>query len=523
MNQTPYTPPYQPPVYTPPAPKPRRTFTKSECVFAWLSLLFGYLFCRVFPVMSHPLGGFLFVVAVFLATAVIMICKGAKPGVMPILTALSAIAISATLIISANAFLHFFAYLYAMAAYAYFVYAGSGNALESGFSNLILMDYFKALFVLPFYSFGELFRGMFTGKAQSSGKWIAKILIGVAIALLPTMLVLVLLSYDQGFSELVADLIDFIFGDIFSHLLSFAFGIPVGMYIFGLFVSSSDRKCATAITAPQCHTAAAKIKVVPALTAVAAVVPILTLYVLFFISQWKYYLSAFTGVLPKGFSYAEYAREGFFQLCAVSVINLLIIVTVALFMRWKTERPPIIMKILASIFSLFTLVLISTAVAKMVLYIDCYGLTQKRVYATWLMVVLALIFILIALRQFIPKLNAVAASLAVCVVLFGVLSLSNVDGLIARYNVDRYLDESLESVDVQALCDLGDAAIPEMVRLAETLQDRGDPDPDLYLELKEVLEFEKLELYEYDSDNGLFSRTLPSMKAEKALEEMELK
>lgn len=39
-------------------PKPKRTFSAIESLFAWLCLLGGYSFCRVFPVILHPLGGF---------------------------------------------------------------------------------------------------------------------------------------------------------------------------------------------------------------------------------------------------------------------------------------------------------------------------------------------------------------------------------------------------------------------------------------------------------------------------------
>ena len=39
--------------------KPTREFSTVESIFAWISLMAGYLFCRVFPVSNHSLGGFL--------------------------------------------------------------------------------------------------------------------------------------------------------------------------------------------------------------------------------------------------------------------------------------------------------------------------------------------------------------------------------------------------------------------------------------------------------------------------------
>lgn len=506
---------YQPP-YTP--PKPPREFDGLECIFAWLCLLAGYLFCRIFPVSSTPLGGFIFIIALFMVTSVIFKIKGFKFKTMPVIASASAITVSLALILSANPFLSFFAYFYALATYCYFIYAITGNSLKGGFSDLIAMDYFKALFMLPFCSFDELFRAMFSGKAGKGGKVFLKIFIGILIAIVPTVIVLILLSYDSGFSKLLSSIFDFNLKNVFSHIGSLILGIPVAMYLFGLFISSIDGKCSGTVTTESCEKTSQKIKIAPALTVIAATLPLLFLYVVFFISQWDYYISGFTGKLPEDFSYAGYAREGFFQLCAVSVVNLIVIMAVVIFMRRKKSKTTLLLKILTTVFSLFTLVLISTAVAKMIMYIECYGLTPKRVYATWFMVLLAVIFILTSIHQFVPKFKAIATSVCVCVVLFAALSLSGTDSLIATYNVDRYLDGTLETVDLNAMRELGDAAIPELVRLAENIEDKGIDSTDegiLYYDLTDVLKAEAEKLKNKESD--VFTFNVPSAKAKKAL------
>lgn len=510
--------------------KPHRTFTAVDSAFAWLSFAAGYVFCRVFPVSSNSFGGFLFVLALFLVTAVSLKLKGMKFSVVPLMAAASAVAVSAALILSENSFLCFFAYSYALAAYCYFLYAIAGNSIEKGFSDLIAVDFFKAMFVVPFYSFHLLFKGMFSGKAKGCGKIILKLLTGIFAAIIPTAVVLVLLSYDKDFYSLLTKIFDFNLWDIFSNIISLIFAIPVGMYIFGLFVSSAEHKGSNVMTAQSCRESYKKIKIAPVVTVLSAVVPLLCIYVIFFISQWKYYISGFTGILPDQFSYAEYARQGFFQLCAVSVINFLVILSVVLFMRRSNRSSTVILKILSVIYSLFTLVLISTALAKMIMYINCYGLTPKRVYATWLMLVLAITFIIIIVKQFVPKLNALAASLAVGIVMFAVLSLSNTDGLIARYNVERYIEGSLETVDMDAMDELGIAAIPELVHLAEFLDEKNGTDiadapgiqseDDLYGRLACALrnEAEYMETHEKE----FFDFSVPYVRAENALRKIGL-
>jgi len=175
--------------------KETRSFTRLERIFAWLSFIFGYLFCRAFPVKESRFGGFLFVLVLFTVTAIVLRLKGCKFTVMPIVLAVSAIAVSVSLIISVNGFICFFAYAYALVVYCYFVYAVAGKALQSGFSDFILADFFKALFLTPFFAFGQLFKGMFSGKAATGGKVISKALLGIALAIIPTAIVLVLLCY----------------------------------------------------------------------------------------------------------------------------------------------------------------------------------------------------------------------------------------------------------------------------------------------------------------------------------------
>ena len=199
-----------------------------------------------------------------------------------------------------------------------------------------------------------------------------------------------------------------------------------------------------------------------------------------------------------------------------------IITVVALLMKRNNGKPSLVLKILSVIFAVFTLALISTAVAKMVMYIDCYGLTQKRVYSTWLMIVLALIFIFIAIKQFVPKIKVVALSLSILVVMFGELSLSNVDRIIAKYNVDRYIEGSIEEFDVDATVELGDAAIPELVRLQQDLKPKVQQNEATYEQKATYYmisdKLSSIKRIRENEDKDIFSYTLPYIEAQNALE-----
>ena len=65
-------------------------------------------------------------------------------------------------------------------------------------------------------------------------------------------------------------------------------------------------------------------KLPPAMT--VTVLALLTgVYLLFFGAQAATLFSAFAGVRPEGLTYAEYARQGFFELCGVAMINLAVL------------------------------------------------------------------------------------------------------------------------------------------------------------------------------------------------------
>ncbi len=501
-----------------------REFSKKEILFAFVCYILAYLLGQAVPIVDNPLGAFIVVLLTYVSTFVFMIVIGKKPKLMPVLVAVSAVFTSFSLVLTSNGFLHYFAFRYAIYAYCYFLYGMSSDSIFR-FKDSIVIDFIKAIFVLPFVSFTSWFMALFFGR-NKSGKFMLKILIGIVVTIVPTALILLLLSYDSSFTDLLKNIFDFDSFDIFNHIVSLIFAVPVSAYVFSLYVSSNDSKCSNILTANGVKAKMPVIQIAPVVTVLTAVLPILAVYVVFFISQWQYYISGFTGELPKDFSYAGYAREGFFQLCIVSVINLVILVFISLLMRRKEGKRPYILNVVSIVFSVFTLVLISTAMAKMYMYIDCYGLTPLRVYASWFMAVLTLVFVLIIVKQFYKKLRLVVISLTALVLMFSVLSLSNVDSFIAKYNVDRYLSGSLETVDVNALYyNLGDSAIPQLVRLADILDEENGTDiakvkapvyDDMYYDLATALQ-EKAELMKED-ESSIFAFTFAKYRAEKAME-----
>ena len=505
-------------------------FSGFESVFAWLCLLLGYLFCRAFPLPDNPLGMFIVILAALCVTAVLVLKKGGRFNASATTSALLCVVFGAAMFISADAFAQFYAVLGSVLGYSYFVYTATGNKIEKGFSDLLPADFVKALFIMPFRRFGKLWVAMFSGKKGSKIIW--KILLGAAVAVVPTFAVVTLLSYDEGFTKLLDNAFSFLKDfSLFSHLFSLSVGGIIAMYVFGTYYSCTERDLDSMITAEDVERLE-KIRFLPALTTAVALIPLIVVYVFFFVSQWQYYVSGFSGALPEGLSYAAYARNGFFELCAVSAINFFILFAVSLVMKRQSKGEGILLKAANVVISLMTLVLIATAMSKMALYIQSYGLTERRVVSSWFMVLLAIIFVIIIAKQFIKKIKVLPASGIAVALMLALLTLSNYNGIIADYNVDRYIDGDLDSVDLDELYDLGTPALPALLRYVEYYEQKNDVDIKKYItddsadrsEIKDdgVAYFSSLYVRifksELESKKSFTAFSVPDLKAKKALE-----
>ncbi|MER6997434.1 DUF4173 domain-containing protein [Streptomyces sp. NPDC000410] len=169
-----------------------------------------------------------------------------------------------------------------------------------------------------------------------------------------------------------------------------------------------------------------------------------------------------------GLSYAEYARQGFWQLLWVTLLTLLVI---GLALRWAPRdgvRDRGLVRTVLGTLCVLTLVVVASALRRMDLYVDAYGLTRLRVSVAtmelWLGLVIALIIAAgVFGSRWLPR--AIAGSAAAAVLAFG---LASPDALIAERNVQRY--ERTGKIDVRYLGNLSADAVPALDRLPEPLR-----------------------------------------------------
>ena len=265
-----------------------------------------------------------------------------------------------------------------------------------------------------------------------------------------------LISSDAAFEGLVGSL-DWSVGR--NGLIALGFGGLSALLLFTLLFTS-DR-------GPRPMAASTRKGTEPA--AVATFLGIIgAVYVLYLVAQFAYFTDAFRGLLPMGFTVAEYARRGFFEMCGIVAINLcLIVLALGLCRKNEAGKVPGAVKLLALFLCFFSLVLVATALSKMVLYMGSFGLTRLRLTTSVFMVFLGLVVLAVGLRLFVKRLPVVQLAVALGAVILIGLSVANVDGIVARYNVDAWKSGKLDSLDVQMICRLGDGAVPVLTELAD--------------------------------------------------------
>lgn len=198
------------------------------------------------------------------------------------------------------------------------------------------------------------------------------------------------------------------------------------------------------------------------------------IYLIYLFSQLAYFTNAFKGFLPADFSYAEYARRGFFELCLIALINLALIFLTLILTRRNNDRLPAFVTAACVFIALFTLLLVCVDIAKMCMYIGEYGMTAPRLMSSAFMVFIAIVFFAVMLRMFRPRVKVLHTAVVTAGVIVLALGFVNVNRVAARYNYEAYMDGRLKEIDVNALgYDFDDEGIPYLELLAKNAEEES--------------------------------------------------
>ena len=145
--------------------------------------------------------------------------------------------------------------------------------------------------------------------------------------------------------------------------------------------------------------------------------------------------------LPEGMTYAEYAREGFFQLLLVSGINVVLIITAQ--RRFVSSKA---LRALLVFLTACTYLMEASSAMRMMLYVNAYGLTYLRLLVLWFLSLLALILGAAVYTVFHEDFRLFRFTLIASMALWLVFAFARPDAIAARYNLAKHgLDDTTEA------------------------------------------------------------------------------
>ena len=298
--------------------------------------------------------------------------------------------------------------------------------------------------------------------SKDSNNVILKVLIGVLIGLpivfIATML---LMNTDVAFKSIIILIFEKVDFDLLWILQRIVFSIIIFFPLYGFFYGLRNKKEKTTEQKEK-----NKIQVFDFIIVITVTSFLCVIYMIYCLSQLTYFISAFKGILPADYTFAAYARKGFFEFIPLGSINLLIIMVLTLFTKTEDSKKRVnLIKGYTSYLVAFTLFLVVSALSKMWLYISVYGITIMRVYVSWFLIVGGITILFIGIKTYYSKFKLTKNLFIFFTIMFLGLNYANIDYRIAEYDAQLYKAENVNTIS--AFNQLSDSALEPLMKISE--------------------------------------------------------
>lgn len=345
---------------------------------------------------------------------------------------------------------------------------GKSDPVEDG--ARVIRKAFLAVFPYTFGNFDVPYKKLFKGvRRGSKGQGVLFTVIGL-LCTIPFLVILTLLFSNA----------DFAFAQSLSNLTSYFYDLPVakiiGTILLGVFMTVYILPLFFTLDAdyPQQEERGKRKGILPksAVTAFLAVLIALEAYFSYFQVR---YLFLNLGSLPEGTSYAEYARSGFFEIAAATLLTMALIFAVTVLTRRdEQEQLPLSVRVLLTVFAACVALMFASSYYRMLMYMDVYSMTIRRVGVCWLMALLLAVLLGVIIYIWKPDFALTRYTIFTTLVFVLALNLMHLGGTVSKNNVDRYFKEQEAEVktgyqlDTDYLYTLLPASAPDLARLLET-------------------------------------------------------
>lgn len=253
---------------------------------------------------------------------------------------------------------------------------------------------------------------------------------------------------------------DLLFGELTKNIFDFGFSADIitifFMVLFG-FMACYCILCGVLSRTESVEKMA--IKKADASIAITFMTLLCLVYAVFCGIQLIYLFTNRMFTLPQEFTFAEYARRGFFELLAVTIINIgIILLCRTLFQKSK------LLRLLVTLMTACTYIIIVSATYRMLLYIGAYHLTFLRLFVLLALFIDALVLAGVVIAEYKDKFPLFQYCIVVTLISYLVFSFARPDCYIASY-----LDSQNEILEIEDLAyltqDLSLDAAPYVVSL----------------------------------------------------------
>ena len=307
-----------------------------------------------------------------------------------------------------------------------------------------IIDVLHTIFVNAFVFMPYPFKGLIKFSKEKSRRTTVHVLVGILVSL-PIAIIFIFLfsSADDSFAALIHNFAVCLYSNLRIFIADLVIGTIMCAFVSAAFVGANARKPAH----PAPRKALVEINNVTLGTALLIITVIIALYVGVQFNHWF-------GKAPVNYiqmdEYSTIARTGFFELVWASCF-LLVLVAVAAALSTKrkgqlTLTLPI--KIPLLILCACNLIVLYSAIEKMISYIGRSGITSYRALVLWFIAVIVALMVCVIIKIARFTFRAFQFSCIAVIMLVCVLSYCDIDYHVAKnhiYLAENHLIQNLEA------------------------------------------------------------------------------
>lgn len=293
-------------------------------------------------------------------------------------------------------------------------------------------------------------------------KYLKSIILTVVVLIIIIVLLasadLIFKSIFSNISSFISDVLDKIFSSTFIYKLIYTFIIFI--IICGMFYSIVNVKFKKY-----------EVKNIK-LENLTVKMILISLNVIYFIFCFIQIKSLFLKDIPSNYIYSSYAREGFFQLLVVSIINILLIL-----ISKKSSLGDKFITNNTFIMIVFNSIIVFSSFYRMYLYELQYGYTSLRLLVYCFLVLEIILFIPTILFIFDKKFDLMKVYFNIFIIWYVIINFMNFDYIISYNNVNRYLNGRVgeEKFDVSYLVySTNSSSVDNILKLDGKLKDKDN-------------------------------------------------